>query len=112
MATPSYPNFAGKHAEEALFTAADFTAYLRQAGALADGPAPPSVTWRPVEAAALFAVAQVRGLQLASAFVISDSLADLVWVPRFHEPQVQAGLTGLYQAALTALTAPGGPAAC
>jgi len=31
-----------------------------------------------MEAAALFAVAEVRGLRLASAFVISDSLADLV----------------------------------
>jgi uridine phosphorylase len=265
VATPSYPNFAGKHAEEALFTAADFTAYLRQAGALGDGPAPPGailcyqrslydhvlqaeglqaprrrgiavalpstegrvglvgqfgigapaaastleelaalgtsavvsigtagslqrdltpgdrvlceaairdegvshhylppgrlatasaglsealgtaldqagltfragVSWTidtpyretvaearhyqaegvlcvEMEAAALFAVAQVRGLQLASAFVISDSLADLVWVPRFHEPQVQTGLVGLYQAAITALTAGRGPAA-
>jgi hypothetical protein len=27
----SYPNFAGKHAEEAIFTPADFAAYLRQA---------------------------------------------------------------------------------
>jgi uridine phosphorylase len=255
----SYPNFAGKHAEEALFTAADFTAYLRQAGALDDGPAPPGVilcyqrslydhvlraegvapprrrglpvalpstggqvglagqfgigapaaaaaleelaalgtsavvsvgtagslqrdlkpgdlvlgqaairdegvshhylppaklatapagmsaalgtaldqaglkyrggiSWTidtpyretvaearqyqaegvlcvEMEAAALFAVAQVRGLQLASAFVISDSLAELVWVPRFHDPQVQAGLVALYQAALAALVA-------
>ena len=57
-----------------------------------------------MEAAALFAVAQVRGLQLASAFVISDSLADLVWRPRFGDPQVEAGLVQLYQAALTALT--------
>jgi uridine phosphorylase len=57
-----------------------------------------------MEAAALFAVAQVRGLQLASAFVISDSLADLVWNPGFHDPQVEAGLVELYQAAVTALT--------
>ena len=58
-----------------------------------------------MEAAALFAVAEVRGLRLASAFVISDSLADLVWSPRFHDPAVQAGLFGLYLAAVTALTA-------
>ncbi|MGD0063625.1 MAG: nucleoside phosphorylase [Streptosporangiaceae bacterium] len=57
-----------------------------------------------MEAAALFAVAQVRGLQLASAFVISDSLAELVWNPRFGDPRVQAGLVELYQAALMALT--------
>lgn len=56
-----------------------------------------------MEAAALFAVAEVRGLRLASAFTISDSLADLVWNPRFHEPEVQAGLIALYGAALSAL---------
>ena len=56
-----------------------------------------------MEAAALFAVAEVRGLRLASAFVISDSLAELVWNPRFHDPAVQAGLVGLYQAAVAAL---------
>lgn len=56
-----------------------------------------------MEAAALFAVARVRGLRLASAFVISDSLADLVWEPRFEDPAVQAGLTGLYHAAVSAL---------
>ena len=57
-----------------------------------------------MEAAALFAVAEVHGLRLASAFVISDSLADLVWGPRFHDPAVQDGLIGLYQAAVAALT--------
>src|ERR1700735_2302974 len=39
----SYPNFAGKHAEDAMFSAADFTAYLRQTGALEHGPAPAGV---------------------------------------------------------------------
>ena len=58
-----------------------------------------------MEAAALFAVGEVRGLQMASAFVISDSLADLVWDPRFHGPEVEAGLFALYQAAVSALTA-------
>ena len=58
-----------------------------------------------MEAAALFAVAEVRGLRLASAFVISDSLAELVWNPRFHDPAVQDGLVGLYQAAVAALLA-------
>ena len=56
-----------------------------------------------MEAAALFAVAEVRSLDLASAFVISDSLADLVWDPQFHGPEVQAGLVSLYQAAVGAL---------
>jgi uridine phosphorylase len=58
-----------------------------------------------MEAAALFAVAEVRGLRIASAFVISDSLADLVWNPQFHTPQVEAGLITLYQAAVAALQA-------
>jgi uridine phosphorylase len=58
-----------------------------------------------MEAAALFAVAEVRGLQVSSAFSISDSLADLVWNPQFHGPQVQAGLVRLYQAAVSALQA-------
>jgi uridine phosphorylase len=57
-----------------------------------------------MEAAALFAVAEVRGLRVASAFTISDSLADLVWNPRFHEPEVEAGLVALYDAAVSALT--------
>jgi len=58
-----------------------------------------------MEAAALFAVAEIRGLRLASAFVISDSLAELVWSPRFHDRTVRAGLIGLYQAAVAALLA-------
>jgi uridine phosphorylase len=55
-----------------------------------------------MEAAALFAVAEVRGLRIASAFAVSDSLADLVWNPQFHGPQVEASLITLYQAALAA----------
>jgi uridine phosphorylase len=58
-----------------------------------------------MEAAALFAVAEVRGLRVASAFAISDSLADLVWDPQFHGPEVEAGLITLYEAALSALQA-------
>ena len=58
-----------------------------------------------MEAAALFAVAEVRGLQVSAAFAISDSLADLVWNPRFHGAEVQAGLITVYRAAVTALQA-------
>ena len=58
-----------------------------------------------MEAAALFAVAEVRGLQVSSAFTISDSLADLAWDPQFHGPQVRAGLITLYEAAVSALEA-------
>jgi uridine phosphorylase len=58
-----------------------------------------------MEAAGLFAVAEVRGLELASAFVISDSLAELVWSTRFHSPEVASGLVSVYQAAVAALLA-------
>jgi hypothetical protein len=159
VSSASYPNFAGKHAEEAIFTPADFAAYLRRAGALESYQPPagvvlcyqrslynhvlqaeglksperrgalhgllplPSTGGRvgllgqfgigaPAAAAALeelaamgTAVATVRGLQVASAFTISDSLADLVWNPQFHGPAVQAGLITLYEAAVSALQA-------
>ncbi len=58
-----------------------------------------------MEAAALFAVAQVRGVQVASAFVISDSLADLVWQPHFEAGAVAVGFQTLFTAAQTALLA-------
>jgi uridine phosphorylase len=60
-----------------------------------------------MEAAGLFAVAEVRGLRLASAFVISDSLAELVWNTSFHSPEVRSGLVKVYQAAVGALLADG-----
>jgi uridine phosphorylase len=60
-----------------------------------------------MEAAALFAVAKVRGLRLASAFVISDSLAELVWSSHFGSPGVASGLIELYQAAVAALAVRG-----
>ena len=41
VSSASYPNFAGKHAEEAMFTPADFVAYLRRAGTL-DSYQPPA----------------------------------------------------------------------
>ena len=61
-----------------------------------------------MEAAALFAVASVRGMHLASAFVISDSLAGLEWNPQFHGVKVQEGLVTLHQAAVAALSLPVG----
>ncbi len=50
-----------------------------------------------MEAAALFAVAQYRGVDLAAAFVISDSLAELVWNPQFDAEVVENSLVQLYQ---------------
>jgi uridine phosphorylase len=51
-----------------------------------------------MEAAALFAVAQYRGVDVAAAFVISDSLAELAWNPQFDAEIVGNNLIQLYQA--------------
>jgi uridine phosphorylase len=50
-----------------------------------------------MEAAALFAVAQYRKVDIAAAFVISDSLAELVWNPQFGAQIVGKNLVRLYQ---------------
>ena len=39
----SYPNFAGQHAEEAIFSPADFAAYQQRIGALRDYQPPAGV---------------------------------------------------------------------
>ncbi len=59
-----------------------------------------------MEAAALFAVAQYRGVDMAAAFVISDSLAELVWNPQFEVEVVENSLVQLYQAARAMLADP------
>jgi len=56
-----------------------------------------------MEAAALFAVAQYRGVALASCFSVSDTLAYLEWKPEFHEEPTQQGLATLFSCALSAL---------
>lgn len=56
-----------------------------------------------MEAAALFSVAQVRGLAVASAFAISDSLADGEWVPQFGHPRLARNLLRMVPAAVAAL---------
>lgn len=56
-----------------------------------------------MEASALFAVAEVRQVELAAAFVISDSLADLVWNPQFDTGEVRQGLIRLYEVARACL---------
>jgi uridine phosphorylase len=50
-----------------------------------------------MEAAALFAVAQYRRVDIAAAFVISDSLAELAWNPQFDAEVVGTNLAQLYQ---------------
>jgi len=56
-----------------------------------------------MEAAALFAVAEFRGIDLGAAFVISDSMAGEVWAPQFRAPEIQEGLRALYRASVAAL---------
>jgi uridine phosphorylase len=56
-----------------------------------------------MEAAALAAVAEHRGVEFTAAFSISDTLADLVWDPQFRSKEVLLGLDRLYAAATEAL---------
>lgn len=58
-----------------------------------------------MEAAALFAVATYRGVEMGSLLTISDSLADLTWDPHFRSDTTREGLETLYQVALEALQA-------
>ncbi len=53
-----------------------------------------------MEAAALFSVAKFRGVQIASAFTISDSLADLQWQPHLIHPLVNDQLELLFAVAV------------
>ncbi len=56
-----------------------------------------------MEAAALFAVASYRDVEMGSLLTISDSLADLKWDPHFRSDSTRTGLETLYQVALKAL---------
>ncbi len=56
-----------------------------------------------MEAAALFSVAQYRGVELGAIFTISDSLAELEWKPAFHFKKTKKGLEILYKVALDVL---------
>ena len=56
-----------------------------------------------MEAAALFAISTLRGVDMASGFVISDLLAELVWRPQILAKETHESLFHLYQAARTTL---------
>lgn len=56
-----------------------------------------------MEAAALFTVAAYRGVPLASAFCISDSLADAEWNPQFDHADLAHNLLALYGASVDTL---------
>ncbi|MBN2090925.1 nucleoside phosphorylase [candidate division KSB1 bacterium] len=53
-----------------------------------------------METAALFAVAQVRKVEITSLFTISDLLGNLKWQPQFNANKVSHGLRTLFQIAL------------
>ncbi len=57
-----------------------------------------------MEASALFAVASVRKVKIASAFVVSDILGEK-WVPKFEHINVKKGLDTLFEAAVACLSA-------
>ncbi len=57
-----------------------------------------------MEAAALFAVAQYRNVQMGSILTVSDTLGDLTWNPQFVHAKTQAGLETLYRVAVDVLT--------
>ncbi|MFN0092775.1 MAG: nucleoside phosphorylase [Acidimicrobiales bacterium] len=59
-----------------------------------------------MEAAALFTVAAVRGVELAGAFCISDLLAGGEWSPQFESPDLAERLAALLDAAVRTLEAP------
>jgi len=56
-----------------------------------------------MEAAALFAVAQYRKVQMSAMFTISDILGEKKWQPHMHHKQTKAGLETLYKAAVKTL---------
>lgn len=56
-----------------------------------------------MEASALFAVAEYRGLEMGSILTISDSLAEPEWEPQFHHQKTTRGLEALYRVALEVL---------
>ena len=56
-----------------------------------------------MEAAALFAISTLRSVEMASGFVISDLVADLVWHPQILAQETHESLFRLYQAARATL---------
>ena len=56
-----------------------------------------------MEAAALFAISAFRSVDMASAFVISDLIGDLVWNPQILAEETHESLFRLYQTARTTL---------
>ena len=56
-----------------------------------------------MEASALFTVAKYREVELGAMFTISDSLAELKWIPKFHAKKVDNSLEKIYKVAVDVL---------
>ena len=56
-----------------------------------------------MELAAVYAVAQVRGVAAAGLCVVSDSLSDLTWRPHFRDPHVQEQLQAVFDVTVATL---------
>lgn len=80
---------------------------FRETRAEADHYAAEGVAVVEMEAAALFSVAQVRGVEVTAAFAISDSLADGEWVPHFADHRLADSLLRMVPAAIDTLRRPG-----
>jgi uridine phosphorylase len=59
-----------------------------------------------MEAAAVFALAEHRGLEIAAAFVLSDTLTEAEWTPDFGSPEIERGLDTLVSVGIEVLTEP------
>jgi len=53
----------------------------------------------------VFAVGRFRGVEVAAAFAVSDSLADGEWTPHFGDRRLAASLVAMVPCAVTAVTA-------
>lgn len=113
---PSMYSYASPHIVEALCTFLDSnTTYSKGSSWSTDAPyretkaevayyQERNVLTVEMEAAALFAVGKYKNVNVGAAFVISDSLADLVWTPQFGHTKVGEGLHILFHAAATVLS--------
>ena len=89
-----------RHAEGATWT---IDAPYRESRAKAKSLAKRGVVCVEMEAAALFQVARVRGIQVASLFVVSDELEGPGWNPGFRDPRYVASKRRAYRAIVDAL---------
>lgn len=94
---------AGAGLEPTIGSAWTIDAPFRETVAEARHYAAEGVAVVEMEAAALFTVGAVRDVEVASAFAISDSLADGEWVPQFGHPRLAERLWAMLPPTVEAL---------